>query len=172
MEAISHILTGALIQLLCFLWFTFPFNIIFTIIFAFLSHFLIDALSKLTYHTPEPHKEDKFWIIWHIITPIILVAAIIWSIIIGKFFFFLLGAFFANLVDIIDWGIYRPFLAGKKEEGTDSQSKPYLLHRIIDFIREKIPPFSWLPNLNENKKGIITEIITIVFLWVAVILLL
>jgi vacuolar-type H+-ATPase subunit I/STV1 len=172
MEAISHVLTGVLIQLLCYIFFTFPLNIIFTIIFAFLSHFLIDALAKFTYHTPEPHKEDTFWVVWHIITPLILVSAIIWSIIIGKFFFFLLGAFFANLVDIIDWGIYRPFLAEKRNPEGSDEVKPYIMHRGIDFIRKKVPPFSWLPNLNENKKGVITEIAVIILLWGFVILLL
>ncbi|MGV9204323.1 MAG: hypothetical protein ACOC44_09950 [Promethearchaeia archaeon] len=166
MEAITHVLTGILIQLLCFMYFIFPLNIIFTMLFTFLSHFLVDALAKFTYHTPEPHKDDKFWVAWHIITPLLLIFLIICGIIIGKFFFFLLGGIFANLVDFWDWGIYRPYLADENEE------RPYFFHRAVNFIRERIPPFSWLPNLNENKKGVITEIIIIIILSIFVILLL
>ncbi|MFO8019765.1 MAG: hypothetical protein R6U96_14165 [Promethearchaeia archaeon] len=166
MEAITHVLTGILVQLLCFMYFIFPLDIIFTMVFAFLSHFLIDALAKFTYHTPEPHKDDKFWVVWHLITPTLLVALIIWGIVIGKFLFFLLGGIFANLVDFWDWGIYRPYLADENEK------QPFFFHRAVNIIREKVPPFSWLPNLNEEKKGVITEIITIVILWTVVILLL
>ena len=72
MEDITHFLTGVLIQILFFMYFIFPFNILFTMVFAFLSHFLIDALAKITYHTPEALKGDKFWIIWHIIIYLLL----------------------------------------------------------------------------------------------------
>lgn len=171
MELVVHILAGALCQILCFMYFLFPFNILFTAIFAFLSHFIVDTLAKMTYHTPEPHKEDKFWVRWHIITPIITLIVVIWAIVIGQFWFFLLGAFFANLVDIWDWMIWRPLHNKRREDGEEKKyDEGYFFHKAIDWLREK--PFGWLPNWNYEKKGVIVELITIAVLWLSVILLL
>ncbi|MFX0044059.1 MAG: hypothetical protein ACFE8L_14185, partial [Candidatus Hodarchaeota archaeon] len=65
MNLITHVLVGVFIQILFFEFFIFPFNFLLTIIFAFLSHFIVDALAKITYHTPEPHWDDKFWVSWN-----------------------------------------------------------------------------------------------------------
>jgi len=165
MELITHLLTGILVQLACFIFFIFPLNIILTIIFGFLSHFLIDTLAKITYHTPEPHKEDKFWVAWHIITPVLAIILAIWVILIGKFWFFLLGTIAANAVDIWDWLILRPI---QNPEAKFWGEKLYI-HPTIDWIRDHL--FGWLPNWNYKKKGIIPEIITIVSLWVSIFLM-
>lgn len=171
MEAITHILTGVLIQIICFIYFVFPFNVILTIVFAFLSHFLIDTLAKATYHTPEPHKEDKFWVIWHIITLSLLPIVIIWIVLIdwSLFFFFLLGAIAANLVDIWDWMILRPKHNKFQSEHPEEKfwGENLYLHSVADWLREK--PFFWLPNLNEDKRGVLGEILTISILWILVI---
>ena len=114
MEAITHILTGVLIQVLCFKYLLFPFNFLLTMLLAFLSHFIVDTLAKITYHTPVALKDDKFWVIWHVIT---LVSAVG----VGIVFFipYVLGGLFANLVDIWDWGILRPLQNKKKKENPE-----------------------------------------------------
>lgn len=172
MEGITHILTGILIQLLCFIFFIFPFNIIFTIILGFFSHFLIDSMAKVTYHTPDPHKEDKFWVIWHIITPLLILVLVIWMLLINwiLFFFFLLGGISANLVDIWDWMILRPKHNKLKSENPDAKfwGEKLYIHPAIDWVREHVPPFTIMPNWNMEKKGVIVEIITITTLWILV----
>lgn len=158
METVTHNLTGVLIQILCFKFFQLPYNIFFTIIFAFLSHFLIDALSKITYHTPEARKEDKFWVIWHII--IFVISILSFGIFILEFW---IGMLFANLVDIWDWLIIRNIQTYKKKKNPDSNwCQGCYMHPIADKIRNKL--FFFLPNLNYKHVGIIPEIILITIL--------
>ncbi len=158
MEDITHFLTGVLIQILFFMYFKFPFNILLTMVFAFLSHFLIDALAKITYHTPEALKGDKFWIIWHII---IYSGSLI--ILIIFFIPYWLGMLFAKIVDIWDWIILRPIQNKKKKKNPESKwMEKYFFHPIIDKIRKRT--LFWLPNWNFKRKGIIPEIIIILFL--------
>jgi hypothetical protein len=136
----------------------YPFNIILTIIFAFFSHFLSDALSKLTYHTPEAMKTDKFWIIWHVI---IYSASLVTLIIF--FIPFWLAMLFVNLPDIIDWFILRPLQNRKLRKNSDYDvEKKYLFHRISEWIRKKL--LYWLPDLTYKRYGIITELIIITLL--------
>ena len=162
MELITHVLTGILIQILCFKSFVFPFNILLTMLFAFLSHFLIDTLAKITYHTPVALKEDKFWVYWHYAIYISSASVILIGLI--SYFPYLLGGLFANLVDIWDWVILRPTQNKKKKEDPDSKwGEGFFIHPIIDWIRDK--PFSWLPNWNYNRKAILVEIITITTLF-------
>lgn len=97
MELITHSLTGVIIQILCFKFLIFPINLMLTMVFAFFSHFVIETLAKLTYHTPESRKEDNFWLIWHII--ILASSAAVIVVFILPFW---LGILFANLVDIWD----------------------------------------------------------------------
>jgi len=165
MEDITHFLTGVLIQISIFMYFKFPFNILFTMVFAFLSHFLIDALAKITYHTPEALKGDKFWIIWHII---IYSGSLI--ILIIFFIPYWLGMLFAKIVDIWDWFILRPIQNRKKKKNPESKwMEKYFFHPTIDKIRKKT--LFWLPNWNYERKGIIPEIIIIFFLLVIIMFL-
>jgi hypothetical protein len=163
MQAITHFLTGIIIQILCFMYFDLPFNIIFTAIFAFLSHFVVDAFAEITYHTPEPQKGDKFWLTWNILMNVAAIVLAIWFVVLGLFWFYFLGCFFSVLVDIMDWGIIRPIQHKKKKTNTKSiwEEKGYF-HNIIDKIREKT--LFWLPNWNYKRKGIILEIIIIIIL--------
>jgi hypothetical protein len=126
-----------------------------TILIAFFSHFFLDALSKITYHTPEAMKKDKFWVIWHLI---IYSASIIVAIIfLVPFWLALLSV---NIPDIIDWFIIRPSRNRKRRSGSEvGEGKNYRLHKIADWIRSKL--FFWLPDLTYKKVGIITELITI-----------
>ena len=163
MQAITHFLTGIIIQILCFMYFVVPFNIIFTAIFAFLSHFLLDAFAKITYHTPEPQRANKFWSIWIIIMIVAAFILAIWFIVIGLFWFYLLGGFFSILVDIVDWGILRPIQYKKKKiESKSIWEEGYYFHKMIDKFREKT--LYWLPNWNYKRKGIIPEIFIIIVL--------
>jgi hypothetical protein len=163
MEAITHILTGIFIQVICFIYFIFPVNLIFTIIFAFFSHYLIDALAKITYHTPKAHPEDKVWVLWHLITPALIVVLLVWLLLINWMLVvvFMIGAIAANFVDIVDWLIFRAILKKDREKG-------YFLHDSIDIIRDKIPPFSWLPNWNQKYIGIIPEALIILIIWLTI----
>ncbi len=132
-----------------------PYSYIFTMLFAFLSHFLIDALSKITYHTPEPRTEDKFWVIWHII--ILLFSILSFGIFILEFW---LGMLFANLIDIWDWVIIRNIQNYKKKKNSDSKWCAHCyFHPVADAVRNKL--FFFLPNLNYRRIGIIPEIFLI-----------
>jgi len=156
MEAITHILTGVILQILCFKYLIFPWNYIFTIIFSFFSHLLIDAVAKITYHTPKPHKEDKFWVIWHIIIIIASIGSAIYF-----FIPYWIGIISANSVDIWDWLILRPIQKSKRDqENQNNWGQRLFIHsNVIDPVRENI--FFWIPNWNYKKYGIIPELILI-----------
>ena len=166
METITHNLTAVLIQLTCFKFFSFPLNFILTMIFAFLSHFVFDALSKITYHTPEPHREDNFWVSWHIV----LLSLSILSVIIFIIPFWL-GIIVVNIPDIVDWFILRPINNRKNEENSELKwRKSYLLHPIANWIQKNV--FFWLPDWTYKKASISVEIITIIILSVLIFLIL
>ncbi|MHA1679161.1 MAG: hypothetical protein ACTSW3_10395 [Promethearchaeota archaeon] len=155
MEMITHNLVGISIQILCFNYFLFPINIILTIIFAFASHFIVDAFAKITYHTPERLEGDKFWLIWHVIILILSFGSWI-------FFFipFWLGMLFANGMDIWDWLIFRPIVKKRiKNEKEKTDKKEYFFHVGVDYLR-KILLF-WLPNWNYKRYAIIPELVVI-----------
>lgn len=163
MQAITHVLVGIVIQNLCFIFIGSPFNYIFTVVFAFFSHFVVDAFAKITYHPPDPQKGDNFWRTWGIIMIIAPIFLSIWLIILKQFWFYFLGAFFSILVDIMDWGIIRPLDARKKNLDKDTMwHQTGFFHTYIDILREKI--LFWLPNWNYKRKGIIPEIILLIVL--------
>jgi len=147
----THVLTGIIIQIFCFKIFIFPFDIIFTILFAFLSHFIIDAFVLITYHTPEPQKGDEFWLTWQIITNGS------GAILILLFLPYLIGIVFANFIDIIDWLILRQRHRVKHKTEELDWNKNYFFHRIVEKIR--IYTLFWLPNWIYEKKAVISEII-------------
>ena len=154
MIVITHLLAGILTQILSFKFFVFPINFLFTILFAFLSHFLLDAFVNITYHTPDPQKDDKFWLFWRVFdysgTAII---AIIF------FFPYVLGMLFANMMDIVDWVILRPIYRKKVSPEEFDWNKNFVFHDLIAKFREKL--LFWLPNWRFKKFGIITELIII-----------
>ena len=163
MNLISHILNGVLIQILCFMFFTFPFNFLFTIIIAFLSHFIVDAFSKITYHTPEPHWDDKFWISWNIGIRIVGYSALI------PFYSYYLGMLFANLPDIWDWMIVRRIQKRRNIDRKIDYHRSNFFHKNINKIREKT--FFWLPNWIYKKKAVLVEIIIIIVLFIGIFVL-
>ena len=156
METITHNLIAILIQILCFKFLAFPINIILTIIFSFFSHVFFDAISVITYHTPERMEEDKFWKWWHII---------IYGISILSFILFIvpfwLSLFFANVMDLWDWYIYRPIQKRKLNVKTGQYPGGKLyFHIIVDWFRDTF--LNWLPRWNYKKGGIIIEIVMII----------
>ena len=159
----THILTGILIQIFCFRVFILPFDIVFTILFAFLSHFIIDAFVLITYHTSEPQKGDLFWISWQIIS------YGSGTILILFFLPYTLGMLFANLIDIIDWLILRQIHRIKLKTEKLDWTKNYFFHNFVAKIRKHT--LFWLPNWNYHKKAIIPEIIINIILIIGVILL-
>ncbi len=155
METITHNLIAVTIQILCFHYFQYPLNVILTLLFAFSSHFLSDALSKITYHTPEVMKQDYFWWVWHIF---IYGASLI--TIVAFFIPFGIAMFAVNLPDIVDWFILRPIQNRKKRKDLDNKNETrYFFHHLADFIRNKI--FFWLPDLTYKRYGIITELVLV-----------
>ncbi|MFX1574538.1 MAG: hypothetical protein ACFFB0_17495 [Promethearchaeota archaeon] len=163
MNLITHVLMGVLIQISCFIFFTFPFNFLLTIIVAFLSHFITDAFSKITYHTPEPHWDDKFWVSWNISVRVSGYIAII------LFFPYYLGMLFANLPDIWDWMIVRRIQKRRNKNGKIDYHHNNFFHRMVDIIREKT--LFWLPDWIYEKKAVIVEIIIIIALIIGIIVL-
>ena len=150
MQAITHFTVGIIIQIL-FYKILFPIGLILTIILSFFSHFLVDAVTKITYHPSEPKKEDKFWVTYH---AVIIPAAIV--VLIWFWNPFWLAMVCATLVDIWDWGVLRGIYYLKKDPDW-FHPKRFRIHTIIDKFRNKI--FYWLPDWNEKKYGIIPEII-------------
>ncbi len=164
METITHNLFAVIVQILCFKFVFFPFNIILTIILAFLSHIFIDAIGIITYHTPEIQR-DKFWIVWHVIIYFLSILSIVIFVIP-----FWLGLLCANLFDLWDWFILRPIQNKKKKNVPETKwGEKYYFHRIIDATRNKL--FYWLPKWNYKRGGILIEISIIIFLTIFFILL-
>jgi hypothetical protein len=158
MELITHNLVAVIIQILCFRYFIFPLSIILTIIFAYISHLVVDALAKITYHTPDAHTDDKFWVVWHIIVYSISLVSLIVFIVP-----FWLAILFANLIDITDWFILRPIRNWRTEAQADSsKGNLWYAHKQADWIRDKF--FFWLPNWNHKYVGVSIEIIIIISL--------
>jgi hypothetical protein len=157
MQAITHNLAGILIQIFCFSFLIFPFNVIFTIILGIVWHFLLDLFVNITYHTPEPQFHDKFWVTWHII---IFLSTVVTTV----YFFipFFLGMLSANLVDIIDWIILRGYRKIKSNKNSRENKKYYYLHDFLKVVRDKL--MYWMPDWKYRKLAIIPEIILIIVL--------
>jgi hypothetical protein len=155
LETITHNLVAVIIQILCFAFMPFPWNIILTIVIAFISHILVDDFSVITYHTPEARKEDKFWLIWHyIIYALSILSTIIFLLP------YWLSLLFANVIDLWDWFILRPIQKKKKSKNPESKwGDKYYFHRMVDWSRDKL--FFWLPQREYKRSGIIIEIIII-----------
>ncbi|MFX0028253.1 MAG: hypothetical protein ACFE8B_03520 [Candidatus Hermodarchaeota archaeon] len=158
METITHNLIAVIIQILCFKFIIFPFNILFTIFFAFSSHIFFDAISIITYHTPEAQKKDNFWVIWHI-----LIYSLSFLSIVIFLIPFWLSLLFANILDIWDWCIIRPIRKRKKKRDAASKwGENLYIHKMVDWFR--ITFFDWLPKWNYKKSAVLIEILIIMSL--------
>ena len=158
MELITHNLVAVIIQILCFRYFAFPLAIIFTIIFAYISHLVVDGFAKITYHTPDAHTYDKFWVVWHIIIYSVSLISLIVFIVP-----FWLAILFANLIDITDWFILRPIRKRRLNKQAEvNQQNLWYAHEQVDWIRNKL--LFWLPDWTHKYTGGSIEIIIIISL--------
>ncbi|NVM53368.1 MAG: hypothetical protein HWN66_06655 [Candidatus Helarchaeota archaeon] len=157
MQAISHFLIGIIIHILLIDIFP-PLGLILMIFVAFFSHFLVDSLARMTYHLKEAQPDDKFWVIYHLI---IIPAGFVVLIVFWKPYWLAMGM--AVLIDIYDWGFIRGIRKLKKDplwlEG-------YEIHPLIDKFRTKF--FSWLPDWNEKRYGVVPEAIFITLLLIII----
>ena len=155
METITHNLVAVFIQILCFKFLIFPWNLTFTIVFAFISHIIVDAIAVITYHTPDVQKGDKFWIIWHYIIYSLSLLSIIVFIIP-----YWLSMLFANIMDLWDWFTLRPIQKKIRKKNPESKwGDKYYFHRIVDWFRNKL--FFWLPKRTYKRSGVFIEILLI-----------
>ncbi|MFX0122457.1 MAG: hypothetical protein ACFFAE_02385 [Candidatus Hodarchaeota archaeon] len=161
MQLPTHLIAGIVIQFMINAIIPTPtwFSIISIVIIAFCSHFLLDALAKVTYHPPE-RIYDNFWLTWH------LFVYLIGFVIIGLFFWrYWLGMLFANLPDLWDWYTLRNIASHKNQP---DWGRRYYLHPIEEKLRQIF--FSWMPNLNYNKVGILPEL-SLIVLWIGITIL-
>jgi hypothetical protein len=157
MQLPTHLVSGILIQWLIITIYPATqsieilIQIILIIVLCLSAHYVIDGFAIATYHPPEP-ENTKFWLYWHIF---IYLSGIV--IIISFFNSFLIGMFFANLVDLWDWVLRRHVL-----------KKPPQLHWVAEKLRTQLKKI--LPELTYNKYGIIPELILIVVTYIYIIL--
>lgn len=161
MQLPTHLIAGIVIQYLINTMIPTPtwLSVILIIITAFCSHFLLDALAKSTYHPPE-RIHDNFWLTWHLfvyLTGFVIIGLFIWE--------FWLGMLFANLPDLWDWYTLRNIASRKNQP---EWGRRYYLHPIANKIRQIF--FSWMPNLNHNRVGILPEL-SLIVLWIGITIL-
>ena len=83
---------------------------------------------------------------------------------------FLVGGFFALLMDIWDWILLRPYLRRKIGLKKNEEYKnPWFFHRYIEKLKVSAL-FAYLPDLNDNKKAVIIELFFILTLWMLIII--
>jgi len=151
MQAPTHLATGILIEKAmekvepaCFRKSSVAF-------LAALSHAILDVLSDLTYHPPEPILVDSFWFSYHLVLSLLTICIFIryW----GKY---RLGILCSILPDF-DWLVVHLTRAFKLEV---TFCKEPVLHRfLLGFVRRFTPfrlPKS-LPNWRLNKKTVLME---------------
>ena len=157
MQMSTHFLICILIaKLFSFLTPTFPIaiQIILIAVLAVLSHDLSDCIAISTYHPYKPHKDDVFFMIFHIIYAYALSGFLfIWFF---KDYWWVM--LFSILPDIIDCYILRALF-----------HKDPIYHRHVDKMRDAL--FSWLPDLKEKKWAVIFEFIFAGAIGVSIILL-
>jgi hypothetical protein len=146
----THLIVGIVIQAVLTYYFLIPewLSVFLTIIMAFFSHFLVDAIAKITYHPPD-RIDDNFWLIWHVF--LLLFGIVILLVFMWKY---AIGMLFANLVDIWDWLTLRKIA---RRKGQPEWGKQYYLHPFANKIRSTF--FFWLPNLSHNRVGILPEVL-------------
>jgi len=159
----THFLVGILIQKLFFhLLPPTPLVWILLCVLSFLSHWIVDVFSYITFHPDETYSErfpkDRFKLFVDImsvpITTFILIYFTFFSQSNFQFFsgfispecyiFSMISAWF---VDVIDWEIIRRL--AKRELISKEYYSLGVLHKSINKFREII--FPWLPNWREKK---------------------
>lgn len=161
MQAISHFLVGIIIQMLLFVVFQpvgLILGVILVLLLSFFSHFLVDSVARMTYHLKEAAPHDKFWVGYHIV---IITAAAVVLVYFWKPYWWGMGA--SVLIDIWDWGVIRGI---RKLKDNPLWLEGYEIHPLIDKFRTKF--FSWLPDWNGRRIGVIPEAILIALLLIII----
>ena len=146
MEDATHYLAGILIYEIFYLIFPNLNTLLggfIIIVLACLSHFLVDALTDITYHLPDPKPSDKFWVTRKIATHLM-----IWTMLIifwNPYWFVMIGSI---IPDIIDWFILRRIF---------KKGDMIFFHPLIDKFKNKF--FFWLPYLREKRWASVNEFI-------------
>jgi hypothetical protein len=115
----------------------------------------VDALVKITFHTPEPHPEWRFWVLAN---TSFAVAALVTAIILFNPYWWAMLA--SSLVDIYDWTILRPAQAVKRKKTPEYSLEKWMIHPHIEHFRDD--HLKWVPNWLYEPKGVIPEIIIII----------
>ena len=158
MEDATHYLAGILIYEI--FYFLFP-NLntmiggFIILILVCLSHFLVDALTNITYHLPDPKPSDKFWVTRKIVTHLML-----WTMLIifwNPYWFVMIGSI---IPDIVDWFILRRIL---------KKGDKIFFHPLIDKFKDRF--FFWLPDLREKRWALLNEFIIMGLLGVGIFLI-
>lgn len=141
MQAITHFLCGLALKNIVPYWLA--------IILSCLSHIPLDLLARSTYHPPNPHFDDEFWITSH---AIFYGGGIVIFVLFQADWIIMLSSV---LIDLYDWVLIRPL----------SWMYPYfghhILHRELHRFRDKL---FFLPDLSEKPIGIFVELCLIIFL--------
>lgn len=125
---------------------------ILTILVSLFSHGLLDALSRSTYHPPDPLPQDKFWVTYHkLILPSITIA------ILAKFWKKHKLAMTFSILPDIDWIIRDVNSRGNNP--LPIWDKPILNSSLLNLINS-LPLFNWirlLPDWRYKKSTILLE---------------
>jgi hypothetical protein len=130
---------------------------------AFLSHGFLDKLANLTYHPAAPDFHSVFWVSFH---TLVAAATVFFLYLWWKKFKW--GIFFAALPDV-DW----IFIHGQQifHFQIPFYRQPHL-HHLLNFIYEKIPPFSFvghwldkLPSFRHDPWACLVEVLLGALLW-------
>ena len=126
-----------------------------------LLHIPIDVLAKATYHPPQPGWTDPVWLIYHSYV-LVFSLYILYQYFLTYYYILICSI----LIDIYDWGVIR---GGRKLKKDPTWLEGYEIHPLIDKFRTKF--FSWLPDWNEKRYGVVPEAILISLMLIIIYLL-
>lgn len=127
-----------------------------SLVIAFLgiySHAILDALSALTYHPPDPFPEDRFWLGYHAGVAALTLKVWLKNQHLHKW------AMICSMLPDLDWVFIKiPTFWGRKA----SSSKRPILHELLFKSLYSLPLLSMLrrlPDLRQKKAAVAMEII-------------
>jgi hypothetical protein len=118
---------------------------------AALFHPILDALSDLTYHPPEPVLADPFWVSYHLFLSVLTICILLryW----GKYKF---GMLFSILPDF-DWFVIHLVRVFKPEIPL---CEVPVFHKLLSGLARRFVPFrspKSLPNWRLVRRGVLVE---------------
>jgi hypothetical protein len=122
------------------------------------THAVLDALSALTYHPPDPHPEDHFWLGYH--AALTTLTLKVWTKHRKRHAF----AMICSVLPDLDWVLIRIPRFSKRQ--SVSGHKP-VLHAWLSKPLYSLPPLwllKFLPSLRQKKIAAITELVVFMLL--------